>query len=137
MKHTILHALAVAVLCLSTIGCASIADVAKSLPPGFQHQSTTFGVKISPRSTDPFVVGSQTSILTTAQPDNAPNLNRFEGSAPWVSVKSTVATGAVGGEIEKAGGPAALRIMIGDHSTAPTTGLPEGFPQPLIKQPKP
>ena len=135
MKHSILHTVGVALLCLPVLGCASVADVFKALPAGSQYQSTTFGVKISLRSSDPFVLGSHTAILTTAQPDNAPNLNRFEGTAPWVTVKSTVATGAVGSEIEKAGGPEALRFLIGGDAP-PTTGLPAEFP-PLLVTPKP
>lgn len=97
-------------------GCSSI----DKLPDGVQLQSSTFGVKVSPSAPDgtPFVIGSHTTIITTPQPaDAGPNLNRFEGGAgvTGATVKSTVASGPVGDQLEKAG--PAIEAVTGNGST--------------------
>ena len=103
--------LAIATLAVS--GCSSL----DKLPPGVQLQSSTFGVKVSPSAPDgtPFVIGSHTTIITTPQPPDAgPNLNRFEGGAgvTGATVKSTVASGPVGDQLEKAG--PAIEAVVGN-----------------------
>ena len=106
-------------ICIGFCGCQSAAEALKALPAGTQLQSSTTGLKFSPQAIDgvPFVFGSHTTIITTANPPDAgPNLNRFEAITPWIHLKSTVATGPIGDEIKKAGGPAALRYLIGDSS---------------------
>lgn len=90
-------------LACSNSGCNQL----KNLPPGTQIQSSTFGLRFSPGAADgtPLSLGSHTSIATLPQPaDAGPNLNRFEGLAPFgIRVKSTVATGPVGEELSAAG----------------------------------
>ncbi len=98
-------------------GCSGL----KNLPDGVQLQSSTFGVKVSPSAPDgtPFVIGSHTTIITTPQPPDAgPNLNRFEGGAgvAGATVKSTVASGAVGDQLEKAG--PAIEAVVGAGTPA-------------------
>lgn len=103
--------LLIPLLIVIAAGCSSL----DKLPPGAQLQSSTFGLKFSPQSVDgtPLTLGSHTLIITTAQPaDGGPNLNRFEGQAPGVHLKSTVATGPVGEQLQQAGGPEALRHML-------------------------
>ncbi len=128
--------LMILIACLTCIGCKSAAEALKALPPGTQLQSSTTGLKFSPQAIDgvPLVFGSHTSIITTAVPGDAgPNLNRFEAIAPWIHLKSTVATGTVGDEIQKAGGPEALRHLLGNASSnntkqpAATETLPQAF----------
>ena len=114
--------LSVLLLCFQFTGCQSAAEALKALPPGTQLQSSTTGLKFSPQAVDgvPLTFGSHTSIITTANPaDAGPNINRFEASAPWIHLKSTVATGPVGDELQKAGGPEALRFMLGGDSQTP------------------
>lgn len=106
---------------LASSGCTAI----EKLPPGAQLQSSTFGVKISPQSLDgnPLTLGSHTTIITTSQPPDAgANLNRFQGSAPGVDVRSTVATGPVGEQIEAAGGAESLQHLM-------NPGTPVGRPE--------
>lgn len=96
--------LAFATALMVVCGCQHL----DKLPPGTQLQSSTFGLKFSPGAPDgaPFTLGSHSFIVTTANPpDVGANLNRFEGTAPFgVKVKSTVASGPVGAELEKAAG---------------------------------
>lgn len=139
-----LFAAALLCLCFSN-GCKGTAEVVKSLPPGTQLQSSTFGVKVAPNAADgtPLVLGSHSTIITTAQPENAPNINRFEGNAPFIKVKSTIATGNVGEQLQKAGGPDALKILLPSSvpsvelNRRPTfSGVPDaGLPQPLSGSP--
>ena len=144
-RRAVAALLAVAVIVLA--GCAGTAKVAQSLPPGSQLQSSTFGVQVSPSAVDgtTFNVGSHSTIFTTAQPKDAGvNLNRFEGKAPAVHVKSTVASGPIGEQIKAAGGPAALNQLLGHEHRAPIPRAaykspapdwnaipPAGFPLPL------
>ncbi len=115
-------------LTLTIVGYKSAAEAIKALPPGTQHQSSTTGLRFSPGALDgtPLTFGSHVSIITTAVPaDAGPNINRFEAIAPWIHLKSTVATGAVGDELNKAGGPAALRYLLGsDKPNTAVDGLP-------------
>jgi len=107
-------------------GCNSLGD----MPPGTQYQSSTFGLRIAPQAVDsaPVVFGSHTTIITTPQPPDAgPNLNRFQGQAPFVDVKSTVASGPVGDELQKAGGPEALDRLL------PSRTVPNPI-SPLVPQ---
>lgn len=136
-----------AALLIVLCGCTGTAKVAQSLPPGSQLQSSTFGVQVSPSAVDgtTFNLGSHSTIFTTAQPKDAGvNLNRFEGKAPAVHVKSTVASGPIGEQIKAAGGPAALNQLLGHEHRAPIPRHaykspapdwnaipPAGFPQPL------
>lgn len=114
----------VIVLCALAIGCSSI----DKLPAGTQLQSSTFGVKIAPQAVDgvPLTLGSHTTIITTAQPSAAgPNLNRFDGRAPGVNVRSTVASGAVGEQLGKlAGSEAALEALVRDPDASPAEVQP-------------
>ena len=110
-------ALVVALVCIVTAlsGCSSI----DKLPAGTQVQSSTFGLKVAPQAPDgtPLTLGSHSLIITTAQPNDAgPNLNRFEGRAPGIQLRSTVATGPVGEQLQKAGGPEALRELMQDRT---------------------
>lgn len=101
----------VSIALFASSGCTAI----EKLPPGAQLQSSTVGIRVSPQSLDgtPLMFGSHTAIITTSQPaDAGPNLNRFEGKAPGVNVRSTVATGAVGEQIEAAGGADALQYLM-------------------------
>lgn len=116
-----------AVSCVVAVAFLSGCNAISKLPPGTQLQSSTFGLKISPQAIDatPFALGSHTTIITTAQPaDGGVGLNRFEGSAPGVNVRSTVTSGPIGSEIEKAGGVPALEVLLrraGTDATSSTT----------------
>ena len=113
-----------AVGCL-TAGCGCTAI--EKLPAGAQMQSSTFGLRVSPQPIDgsPLTLGSHTTIITTAQPSDAgPNLNRFEGAAPGVHLKSTVATGPVGEQLREMGGPDAVRALVSPATAPPVTTLP-------------
>ena len=68
------------VIAVFSAGCNTL----KSLPPGTQLQSSTFGLKFAPAAPDgtPLALGSHSTIITTAQPaDAGVNLNRFEAKA--------------------------------------------------------
>lgn len=111
------------VLVLILAGC-------NGLPQGTQFQSSTFGIRLSPLSPDgtPFVLGSHTAIVNTPTPQDAgPNINRYEINAPGIRSKSTVGSGPVGEEIEKMGGPDALKILLAPDvsSQLPTPLSPE------------
>lgn len=115
----ILLALVAALIAAGLSGCS-----ARNLPEGSQLQSSTFGLKFAPQAPDgaPLILGSHSLIITTAQPPDAgPNLNRFEGRAPGVQLRSTVATGAVGEQLEAAGGAEAIESLLRDRtSNSPT-----------------
>lgn len=106
---------------LAAAGCSTL----ESLPEGTSVQSSTLGLRFSPSSPDgtPFMLGHHSFIVNTPTPaDSGPSLNRFEGSSIGTEWKSTVASGPVGEELEKAGGPEAL-----GHLVAPigaTGGVP-------------
>lgn len=122
-------AIVVAAIVFGLSGCSSL----QKIPEGSQFQSSTFGLKFAPAAPDgaPFVLGSHSLIVTTSQPPDAgPNLNRFEGAAPGVKLKSTVATGPVGEQLNAAGGAAAIEGLLKDRTstdgetfTLPTTEL--------------
>jgi hypothetical protein len=134
LGNTCSVALVVLVGALLVLTTASGCNTLKELPPGTQLQSSTFGVRIAPQAPDgtPLSLGSHTTIITTAQPaDAGVNLNRFEGSAPGVNVRSTVASGEIGEQIDKAGGADALRALMdrtGTNAASPETTL--GEPEP-------
>lgn len=110
-------------------GCGSI----EKLPAGTQIQSSTFGVRISPQAVDgtPLALGSHTTIVTTAQPeDGGPNVNRFEGRAPGIHLRSTVASGPVGEQLREAGGPQAVRELMSPGGGAPPLNLPAPIVNP-------
>jgi len=116
------------IVLVAALGCSGLAKI----PPGTQLQSSTFGVKVSPQAPDgtPLVIGSHTTIITTPQPTDAgPNVNRFEGTAglTGAKVKSTVATGPVGDELESAA--PALGILHG-QPPAPASIPPARPPVP-------
>lgn len=115
-------------LLLCAVGCSSL----DKLPAGSQLQSSTFGVRIAPQSADgtPFTLGSHSVIITTAQPETAgPNLNRFEGQAPGVNIRSTVASGPVGEQLKAAGGaPAIEKLMQGRTSPPPISAAAAAVP---------
>ena len=104
-------AVCLAAVCLS--GCSS---VLKDLPPGSNVQVSTTGVRLSPQAIDgPLILGQSTYILQTPTPtDSGPGLNRSEVKAGFsgVTIKSTVATGPVGEQIDAAGGADALRVLL-------------------------
>ena len=105
-------------------GCSSI----DKLPPGTQVQSSTFGLKVAPQAPDgtPLTLGSHSLIITTEQSENAgPNLNRFQGRAPGVEIRSTVATGPVGEQLREAGGPEALRQLLQDRTGSDSSPVTE------------
>jgi len=95
------------------VGCSS---VLKDLPAGSNVQVSTTGVRLSPQAIDgPLILGQSTYILQTPTPTDAgPGLNRSEVQAglSGVKIKSTVATGTVGEQIEAAGGADALRVLL-------------------------
>lgn len=104
-------------------GCKAVA-----IPPGAQLQSSTFGVRIAPQDAAgvPLTLGSHTTIITTSQPaDAGPNLNRFQGVAPGVNIRSTVATGDIGQQIDAAGGAEALRQLMNPGSDVGPTPATE------------
>lgn len=111
------YLLALILLCVGLItGCSAV----EKLPAGTQLQSSTFGLKISPQALDgtPLAIGSHTVIITTAlPPDAGPNLNRFEGTAPGASVRSTVASGPVGEQLQHAGGTQAIDALLQRRSS--------------------
>ncbi len=115
------------VVCL-IVFAATVLSGCKSfeLPPGAQAQASSVGIDVAPQGpVGPHVTfGSKAITITTAQPENAPNLNRLSVEAPGIQVRSTVATGPVGEEIQKAGGLGAIERFSGDtSSTAPRTDL--------------
>lgn len=113
-------------------GCKAVA-----IPEGAQLQSSTFGVRIAPQDAAgvPLTLGSHTTIITTPQPAEAgPNLNRFEGAAPGVNVRSTVATGDVGEQINAAGGADALRHLMNPGTVVGSADEPE--PEPDEPEPE-
>lgn len=122
MKYRFAHILIGAFL---LAGCQALED----LPPGTQFQSSTFGLRLSPRPIDgnPLTLSSHTTVIQTPPPEDAgPSLNRAEMYAPFVRLKTTVAAGPVGEQLEAAGGPAALEILLqppGD-SVGPILGNP-------------
>ena len=123
---------AIVLLTMAAAGCSTLGD----LPAGSQLQSSTFGLRLSPSSIDgaPLTLGSHTFIATTAQPEGAFNLNRFQAVAPMgINIRSTVATGDVGEQIREAGGPEALRYLLGpgDAGTPPAAGTLPAIPIPL------
>lgn len=114
---------------------------AMNLEPGTQLQSSTFGLKVSPAAPDgtPIVIGSHTTIITTPQPAAAgPNLNRFEGKAglSGATVKSTVASGPVGDQLNAAGGAAAV-LYPPDAPANTAAGAPPSPALPSSPAPKP
>lgn len=116
-------AIVVVAILASLSGCSSL----EKIPDGSQFQSSTFGLKFAPAAPDgaPFILGSHSLIVTTAQPpDGGANLNRFEGKAPGVTLKSTVATGPVGEQLEAAGGAEAIENLLRDRSSGSARGLP-------------
>ncbi len=126
--------LAVLVAFVMVSGCSAI----EKLPEGAQLQTHTFGIKVSPQALDgtPLALGSHTTIITTAQPVEAgPNVNRSEIQAPMgIRVKSTVASGPVGEQLEAAGGVAAIESLVNgqppppDGETGVSPGLADGEP---------
>lgn len=97
---------------LALSGCKAI-----ELPPGAQAQASSVGVEISPQGPiGPHVtLGSKAVTITTAQPNDQPNLNRLAVDAPGIKLKSTVATGSVGEQIKAAGG---LETVLGPEQPA-------------------
>ncbi len=120
--------LALSLLC----GCSQL----EKIPPGAQIQSSTFGLKLAPQSPDgaPLTIGSHTLIITTAQPaDAGPNVNRVSSDAPGVHLRSTVATGPVGDQLQAAGGTEAINSLLrpgesSERSAAPPTVLGPPLP---------
>lgn len=106
-------------LALLLIGCRGSGPL---LPPGTQAQASSVGIEIAPQGPiGPHITfGSKAVTIVTAQPDNAPNLNRLAVEAPGIKLKSTVATGAVGEQIRTAGGLPAIQEFSAD-SPAPIT----------------
>lgn len=100
-------------------GCSGL----DKLPAGTQLQSSTFGLKFSPQAPDgtPFVLGSHTAIITTAQPaDGGPNVNRYEVQAPFgTRLKSTVASGPVGEQFAQPGLVQAIEALSASPNTTP------------------
>lgn len=91
-------------------GCTSL----DSVPAGAQLSSSTTGLRVAPGDPTgaPVTLGSHTTAITTAVPEgSAPNLSRHEWSLPFSRGKTTIATGEVGEQIERAGGPEALRAL--------------------------
>ncbi len=93
-------------------GCKSV-----ELPPGAQAQASSVGIDIAPQgAVGPHVtLGSKAVTITTAQPNDQPNLNRLAVDAPGIKLKSTVATGSVGEQIKQAGG---LETVLGPEQPA-------------------
>lgn len=114
------------VLCGALCGCSS---VLKDLPPGSNVQVSTTGVRVSPQAIDgPLILGQSTYILQTPTPaDAGPGLNRSEVQAGFsgVHIKSTVATGSVGEQIQAAGGPEALGVLL--PGSRPLVPYPDPF----------
>lgn len=122
----------VVLLAVALAGCSS---VLKDLPAGSNVQVSTTGVRLSPQAIDgPLILGQSTYILQTPTPTDAgPGLNRSEVQAglSGVKIKSTVATGTVGEQIEAAGGAEALRVLLPDSGG----GLPDsGFVGPVLAE---
>lgn len=115
--------LAAVLLILS--GCSAI----EKMPPGSQVHSSSFGLKISPSDPTgtPFVLGSHNFMLNVPNED-IPSLNRFEGSAPFSRWKATTASGSVGDELQKAGGPDALRQLVSPIEEPETPALQTPVP---------
>lgn len=117
-------------LCVVAVVFAVVLSGCSGLPEGTQFQSSTFGMRVSPFSPDatPFVLGSHTAIINTpAPPDSGPALNRNDVAAPGIRLKSTVGSGPVGEEIDKAGGPEALQFLMAPdiQTQLPTPISPE------------
>ncbi|MHC4877591.1 MAG: hypothetical protein ACYTGL_13930 [Planctomycetota bacterium] len=117
-------------------GCSALDE----LPDGAQLQTHTFGIKVSPQALDgtPLAVGSHTTIITTAQPVEAgPNVNRSEIQAPMgIRVKSTVASGPVGDQLEAAGGVAAIESLVNGQPPAVNVDASEPVTGPANKVPE-
>lgn len=113
-------------LCLLS-GCK-----AAQFPAGAQLQASSVGVEIAPQGAiGPHVtLGSRAVTITTAQPDGAPNLNRFEVEAPGTRLKSTVATGPVGEQLRAAGGPDAIGQLMHSGSSPLPSQRPALVPTP-------
>lgn len=107
-------------LAILLIGCRGSGPI---LPPGAQAQASSVGIEIAPQGPiGPHVTfGSKAVTITTAQPDNGPNLNRLAVEAPGIKLKSTVATGPVGEQIRSAGGLPALEAFSAEQPTTPAT----------------
>lgn len=97
---------------LAISGCKAI-----ELPAGAQAQASSVGIDVSPQGPiGPHVTfGSKAITITTAQPNDQPNLNRLAVDAPGIKLKSTVATGSVGEQIKQAGG---LETVLGPEQPA-------------------
>lgn len=107
-------------------GCSS---VLKDLPPGSNVQVSTTGFRVSPQAIDgPFIVGQSTYQLQTPTPEGSgPALNRtaVKATLTGVDIKSTVATGPVGEQIQAAGGAESLEVLLGDpDSPPPSSAVP-------------
>ena len=115
----------VALMVLS-IGCKTAA-----IPPGTQLQASSIGIDIAPQGVGgPHVTfGSKAVTVVTAQPDNAPNLNRLAVKAPGIDLRSTVATGDVGEQLQKAGGPESIKALL--HSPDGSAVPPNKTAQPV------
>jgi len=105
---------AIVIICgLSATGCSSVLE---RLPAGSNVQVSTTGVRLSPQAVDgPLILGQSTYSLQTPTPaDSGPGLNRNQVRAglTGIDITSTVATGPVGDELRKAGGPEALAELL-------------------------
>ena len=124
--HVLLIILSLVVMFLSVTGCSS---VLKDLPAGSNVQVSTTGFRVSPQAIDgPFIVGQSTYQLQTPTPEGSgPALNRtaVKATLTGVDIKSTVATGPVGEQIQAAGGAESLEVLLGDPSSAPSATEPE------------
>lgn len=109
-----------AIAAIAATGCSTIL---KDLPAGSNVQVSTTGFRFNPRSPDaPLLLGQSTFLLQTEPTDDRPMLNRTKVIAPGIDITSTAASGDVGDELQKAGGPEALRELLQNQSTQPSRG---------------
>ncbi len=115
-------------------GCKGI-----ELPAGAQAQASSVGIELAPQGPigPHLTFGSKAVTITTAQPDNAPNLNRLAVEAPGINLRSTVATGPVGEQVKQAGGLSAIEAFSQENSPAQPRADPSGPPASSIGQPEP
>lgn len=115
-------------------GCKGV-----ELPAGAQAQASSVGIEIAPQGPiGPHVTfGSKAITITTAQPDNAPNINRLRVVAPGIDVRSTVATGDVGTQVRAAGGLPAIEAFSQENYTPQPRADPAGPPASSLGQPEP
>jgi hypothetical protein len=88
-----------------------------------QMQISTTGFRVAPQYLDaPLILGQSTVSVQTPTPEGSgPGLNRNQVKAGFggIEITSTVASGPVGAEIEKAGGAQALGILLGKPAEVP------------------